>query len=69
MTRHAVLAVWAVLGAGAVSCEVAARLHVTVGGRRLAALSEVLDRLTARTPSLVVVFVGWMWLGWHLFAR
>lgn len=69
MTRHAVLAVWAVIGAGVVACEVAAHLPVTLGRRRLASLSDVLDRLTCRTWSLVVLFVGWMWLGWHLFAR
>jgi hypothetical protein len=26
-------------------------------------------RLTRSTSARVIVFLGWAWLGWHLFAR
>ena len=69
MTREIVLWVWAVVAAGLVSCEVPARLGLTVRGRRAATFGDALEALTGRTWSLVAAFVGWMWLGWHLFAR
>jgi hypothetical protein len=25
--------------------------------------------VTSRTWSFALLFVGWMWLGWHFFAR
>jgi hypothetical protein len=70
VTRSVVLGVWAAVALSAVSCELAARLRVTVrGGRRLASVSDVFDRMTSRRWSVFAAFVGWMWLGWHLFAR
>lgn len=66
MTTHfVVLLGWAIVAALVVGCELLSALT----GRRFAGLAELLERLTARTGWLVAVFVGWMWLGWHLFAR
>lgn len=65
VSRQVVLWVWAIVATGLVSCEVAAL--ATRGG--VAGIGQVLTRMSARSWSLVVSFVVWMWLGWHFFAR
>lgn len=65
MTHEIVLWVWGALGAAAVACEAAA---VTSRGR-VAPLGEALGRLAAARWRMVACFVGWMWVGWHFFAR
>lgn len=69
MTRHIVLALWAVVAVGLLACELAGRVGLTIRGRRAATLADLLHALGSRTWSLVAFFVAWMWLGWHLFAR
>lgn len=32
-------------------------------------LSAALDALTRTRTARVIVVIGWIWLGWHLFAR
>lgn len=64
-TRHAVLVVWALLGAAVVAGQmVAAR-----SGGRLPGLGQLVVRITARRTGRAVMVLGWMWLGWHAFAR
>lgn len=65
MSRTALLAAWAAIGLLLVGCEVLS----VVTRRRYAGALELLARLTAGPVRFVVVFLGWMWLGWHFFAR
>ena len=65
MSRQVLLGCWTAIAAMAVACEVAA---VATGGR-IRRLVGVMATLTRRDWALVVVFVGWMWMGWHFFAR
>jgi hypothetical protein len=65
VTREAVLWVWAVVVAGLVLCE---PLSLATR-RRTASIGTLLAVLGASRLRLVAVFVGWMWVGWHLFAR
>jgi hypothetical protein len=65
MTRQVVLWLWALSAALLVGCEVVS----VVSARRFAGARKVLDLLSATTGRLLVVFLGWMWLGWHFFAR
>jgi hypothetical protein len=65
MTRTVALAIWAVLAGLLVACEFLSLLT----RRRLAGLLETTTRISA-TPALrVALLLGWMWLGWHFFAR
>jgi len=65
MTRDLVLGVWAALGAVVVACVI-----LSVGaGRRLPTFGALIDRATRRPVWRVLLLVGWMWLGWHFFAR
>ncbi|HXW38910.1 MAG TPA: hypothetical protein VEJ44_04385 [Acidimicrobiales bacterium] len=65
MTRDAVLGLWAVVAVVLMACELAALLRRdgTAGVRELLAV------LTDGRVRFVLFFVGWMWLGWHFFAR
>jgi len=63
--RDATLAVWAGLGALVVAAEVAA----LVSRRRIPGLGAVLDRVGSRRAGQAALVLGWMWLGWHAFAR
>lgn len=65
MTRQGVLWVWAAVAVAFVACEALS----LVTRRRTASIATVLDLLSAAPLGMVVLFVGWMWLGWHLFAR
>lgn len=64
MTRAVVLATWAVLAAGLIACEVLA-----VVGRGVAGVRTVLGAVAATPARRILLFVGWMWVGWHFFAR
>jgi hypothetical protein len=63
--RQATLAVWAALAAALVGCEVLAR--ATAG--RLPPVAALARRVTAPRLGRAVVILGWMWIGWHAFAR
>lgn len=66
MTRDLLYAWWALVAAGFVVCEVLS--YVTRG--RYAGMRGMMARLVGSgTARFVVLFVGWMWVGWHLFAR
>ncbi len=56
--------VWAALAAVLVGIEVVARL-----GGRIPTLAATVGALAARTPIRAALILGWMWLGWHAFAR
>jgi hypothetical protein len=65
VTRQVVLGVWALLAAGLVGCEVLA----VVSRGRVAGARGALGLLVAAPWRMAACFVGWMWLGWHFFAR
>lgn len=65
MTRDITLAVWAALCALAVFAAVLAR----VSKGRVTTLPDFLRSFTTTRPRAVVLFVLWMWTGWHFFAR
>lgn len=64
MTRALILAAWAGLAAGLLACEVLALL-----GRDVAGVGTALGAVAATPARRILLFVGWMWLGWHFFAR
>lgn len=65
ISRPAVLAAWALVGAAAVATQVLSA--VSRGSRP--GIGAVLARATDRRWVSVVLVVGWMWFGWHTFAR
>lgn len=58
-------AVWAVLAVALLACEGAALARPA----RVAGVRTALRRLTVRPGWRLAFLVGWMWLGWHFFAR
>ena len=58
-------AVWAVLGAGALGLWAWSRSS----GATLARPAEVVERLATGPVLRIGLVLGWMWVGWHLFAR
>ncbi len=64
-TRLATLVIWGVLALGIVALWAAARL----GRGRVARPSKAWGLLLRHPVGRVLLLVGWMWLGWHLFAR
>jgi hypothetical protein len=64
-TRSTTLLVWALLGAGVIGVQIGAL--VTKG--RLPTFNALLHRLTAFRIGQIAMILGWMWLGWHAFAR
>ncbi len=63
MTRLVTLVGYATIAACGVGLEVAARR------RGDATFGEALTRLLRRWPVRVLVVVGWLWVGWHVFVR
>ena len=64
MTRTVTLLGYGIAGACALALELAAR-----GWGRGATFGSALSGLLHRRPLAVLVQAGWLWLGWHLFAR
>jgi hypothetical protein len=64
-TRDWTLVVWALLGAAFFSLVVIS--HLSAG--RFPTLSSSVRRITARPVGRGLLVLGWMWLGWHAFAR
>lgn len=64
-TRVGFLAAWALVAACFLALEIRSALS---GGRHAGGLS-FLRAVTRSNVAFVVVFLGWMWLGWHTFAR
>lgn len=71
MSRLVTLLGYGVIAAWAVVLEVAARLsrRSRPESRGPATFGDVLDTALRPWPVRVVVLAGWLWLGWHLFAR
>ncbi|HTX00280.1 MAG TPA: DUF6186 family protein [Acidimicrobiales bacterium] len=65
MTRTIALALWGVLAGLVVLCE----LLSLATRRRLAGFLAAASFLSTAPASRLVLLLGWMWLGWHLFAR
>ena len=65
MTRSLILAAWALGVLLLVSCEVLS----VVTKRRYIGFAALLRRWTDGRLRLAAFFIGWMWLGWHFFAR
>jgi hypothetical protein len=63
-SREATLVVWGVLGVAVVVFEVSAAY-----GDRIPSLEAVVGRLASQRPVFAALILGWMWLGWHAFAR
>jgi hypothetical protein len=58
-------AVWAALAAAALALAASAHLAHS----RVERLSALVHRLGSHRVTDVAVLLGWMWLGWHFFAR
>ena len=63
--RHATLLVWGALGLIALACQLAA----SFSSGRLPSLLTVVRRITSGRTGRWLLVLGWMWLGWHAFAR
>jgi hypothetical protein len=64
-TRDVTLLVWGVLAAGVLGLQIAA----AISKGRLPGFGALLHRITVPRLGWIVAVVGWMWLGWHAFAR
>jgi hypothetical protein len=62
--RLATIVVWIALALIAVGLEA-----VAMATHRLAGFGAALSRLARPTAGRLAVALGWMWLGWHVFAR
>ena len=62
--RLATIVVWVALVLVALGLEA-----VAVATRRLAGVGATLSRLARPPAGRLVLALGWMWLGWHVFAR
>lgn len=56
---------WVLLAAAVVALEVRAR----VGRDRFATLGDALYLVVRARAARWLLLLGWVWLGWHLFAR
>ena len=63
--RTTALAVWAALGAVVVALETLSVLC----GSRVPGLGALTRRITGHPVGRAGLVLGWMWLGWHAFAR
>jgi Family of unknown function (DUF6186) len=64
-SREITIAIWIAIAALSVGSEVLARAT-----HRIIAPAAAVARLAIRpVAGRVVVSLGWMWLGWHVFAR
>ena len=64
-SRGVTLLGWAVLAAAFVALEV----RSLVGRDRFATVGDALDRLLRNGFARAILLLGWLWLGWHVFAR
>jgi hypothetical protein len=63
--RTATLAVWGWLAL----VITAAQCYALASRGRAASAGRLLRRAVGHRAARVALVVGWMWLGWHLFAR
>lgn len=59
------LALWLCAVAGLCACELAARL----AGHGWSNAAQLLRRARRIAWSRAALLLGWLWLGWHVFAR
>jgi hypothetical protein len=64
-TRDLCLVVWSVIGLGVLACAAVS----VVRPRLLPTFGRTTDALVSSPWLRAVLTLGWMWLGWHLFAR
>jgi hypothetical protein len=70
VTWHtASVVVWSALAAGAVGLGVLAAIGAAPAGHRIARPGAVVRDLLGNRWVRAAVVLGWMWLGWHFFAR
>jgi hypothetical protein len=65
MTRVLLFSTFGLLATAIVLLETRARL----ASSPLPTLSEVASAVMRRRSARLAVLAGWLWLGWHLFAR
>ncbi|MDA8357540.1 MAG: DUF6186 family protein [Actinomycetota bacterium] len=63
--RSATFLIWGVLGLATLTVL----LFSLLGKGRLARPAELLGPVQAHPMLRIAVVLGWMWLGWHFFAR
>ena len=63
--RSVTLAGWVILTAAVVALEARARLT----SPRRATLEDALTAVRSVSVGRIVLLAGWVWLGWHVFAR
>ena len=56
-------------GYAAILCLIGLWTVMTACHARWLTLPGAIDSLTRRRGVRIVVVLGWVWLGWHLFAR
>jgi hypothetical protein len=64
-TRSLVLAGWVVVGLLSLATGIVAYLR----RGRLPTLGTLVGAIGRRRVGRVALFAGWLWLGWHAFAR
>jgi hypothetical protein len=64
MTRAITIAGYAALMAMMLACEVVARRT-----GRVATFVPALSTLARWRPTRLLLLAGWLWVGWHVFAR
>ena len=64
MSRTTTLLGYYLLAAAFVGCQVAGLLSA-----RVPTIGQAVARITARRAGRWLLLAGWLWLGWHLFAR
>jgi hypothetical protein len=64
-SREWTMLVWGLLGTAVLVCLVTSALS----NGRFPTLGAVTGRITANRAGRVLLVLGWMWLGWHAFAR
>lgn len=61
---------WTLLGWAVLGLAVAIALAVSMlPNGRVPGPGALFKRISANMPGRIVLVLGWMWLGWHLFAR
>jgi len=63
--RSATLLGWMILAAAFVVLEVRARVR----RERFASVGDALALLLRSGVARAILLLGWLWLGWHVFAR
>lgn len=64
-SRAANLAVWAVAAVALAAWQAICLARPS----RLPSFGDVVDAVCATLAGRIVLRVGWLWLGWHLFVR